>query len=203
MATAIYARVSSRKQTEASQLPDLKRLAKQFEDEGEEVVWFRDTFTGMTMERPGWRKLEEGMRSGRFTRIVIWRLDRLGRLASGMMMLLDELAKKNVNLVSIRDGIDLSTPAGRMFAGVLASMAQFETEVRGERTKSGQAVARAKGVHMGRPKGIRTPIKVNDEQRAAVKQLNRDGKSVSAISRTMTLARNTIYKIIAEDLGHA
>jgi len=70
--------------------------------------------------------------------------------------------------VSIRDGLDLSTPAGRMMAGVLASVAQYETEIHGERTSAGQAVARSKGKHMGRAAGIHTAIKVTDELRAPV-----------------------------------
>jgi DNA invertase Pin-like site-specific DNA recombinase len=93
---------------------------------------------------------------------------RLGRTSAGLTALFDELVNRKVNLVSIRDGIDLFTPAGRMMAGVLASVAQYETEVRSERSMAGQAVARAKGKHMGRPAGISTPIKVNDDQRAIV-----------------------------------
>jgi len=196
MTTAIYARVSSRKQDQASQYPDLERYAKTVEGEGEEVVWYRDTFTGKTMARPGWKRLEEAIRSGKVTRIVVWRLDRLGRTTSGLTALFDELVARKVNLVSIRDGLDLGTAAGRMMAGILASVAQYETEVRGERTVAGQQVARAKGIHMGRPKGITTSIKVTDEQRAIVARLHREGSPVTAIARTVNLARNTVYKII-------
>lgn len=194
----IYARVSSRKQDQASQLPDLERYAKQVEVEGEEVTWYRDKLTGKTMDRPGWNTLEAAIRSGKLTRVVVWRLDRLGRTSSGLTALFDEFVNRKVNLVSIRDGIDLFTPAGRMMAGVLASVAQYETEVRSERSMAGQAVARANGKQMGRPQGISTPIKVNDEQRAIVKRLYQEKQSVSSISRTVQLARNTVYKIIAD-----
>lgn len=194
--TAIYARVSSRKQDQASQLPDLERLARTIEADGDKVVWFKDTFTGKTMDRPGWNRLEAAIRSGEVTRVVVWRLDRLGRTTSGLTALFDELVARKVNFVSVRDGLDLSTAAGRLMAGVLASVAQYETEVRGERTVAGQAVARAKGVHMGRPKGITTAIKVTDEQRAIVARLHSEGESVSAIARTVSLARGTVYKII-------
>lgn len=199
MATAIYVRVSSRKQDQASQMPDCERFAKGVESEGEQVLWFKDKATGKTMERPGWRRLEEAFRTGKVTRVVVWRLDRLGRTTSGLTALFDELIARKVNLVSIRDGLDLSTAAGRMMAGVLASVAQYETEVRGERTIAGQAVAREHGVHMGRPVGKHTPIKVTPEQRTIVKRLFAEGESVSGIARTVTLARGTIYAIIRSE----
>jgi DNA invertase Pin-like site-specific DNA recombinase len=197
MATGFYARVSSRKQDQASQLPDLERYARTIEGEGEEVVWYNDKATGKTMDRAGWRALEQDIRTGKITRVVCWRLDRLGRTASGLTALFDELVSRKVNLVSIRDGLDLSTPAGRLMSGVLASVAQYETEIRSERSMAGMEVARAAGKHMGRPKGISTAIKVTDEKRAAVIRLKKEGESVSAIARTVSLSRNTIYDILA------
>jgi DNA invertase Pin-like site-specific DNA recombinase len=193
MTTAIYVRVSSRKQDQASQIPDLERFAANVEGP---VKWYRDKATGKTMDRPGWKALEQDFRSGKVTRIVAWRLDRLGRTTAGLTTLFEELVARKVGLVSIRDGFNLATPAGRMMAGVLASVAQYETEVRGERTVAGQDVARARGKHMGRPKGISTPIKVNADQRAAVARMHSEGESIAAISRTVGLARNTVYKIL-------
>jgi DNA invertase Pin-like site-specific DNA recombinase len=193
MTTAIYVRVSSRKQDQASQLPDLERFAATVEGV---VKWYRDKVTGKTMDRPGWKALEQDMRSGKVTRIVTWRLDRLGRTTAGLTALFEELVARKVGFVSIREGFDLTTPAGRMMAGVLASVAQYETEVRGERTMAGQEVARSKGKHMGRPKGISTPIKVNPDQRIAVVRMHAEGESIAAISRTVGLARNTVYKIL-------
>jgi DNA invertase Pin-like site-specific DNA recombinase len=196
MTTAIYCRVSSRKQDQASQLPDLERFVKTLSDEP--VEWFTDKASGKTMDRAGWNRLEAAIRSGKITRVVVWRLDRLGRTASGLTALFDDLVARKINLVSIRDGIDLFTPAGRMMAGVLASVSQYETEVRSERAAAGMAVARAEGKHMGRAKGIHTAIKVTDEKRAAVMKLKMEGESVSAIARTVSLSRNTVYGILGD-----
>ena len=63
---------------------------------------------------------------------------RLGRTAKGLTALIDKLYQRRINLVSLRDGIDFSTTAGRMLANVLASVAQFETEVRADRVAAGQ-----------------------------------------------------------------
>ncbi len=192
-ATGLYVRVSSRKQDQASQMPDLERHAKGLEGK---AVWYRDKFTGKTMDRPGWNRLMADVAAGKIKSVVVWRLDRLGRTASGLTALFDELIARKVKLVSIREGIDLSTPAGKMMAGVLASLAQYETEVRGERTVAGQAIARAKGKHMGRKAGIHTPIKVTDEQRKAVLRMHSEKTPIAEIARTMTLARGTIYSIL-------
>jgi len=66
----------------------------------------------------------EAIQSGKVAKVVVWRLDRLGRTAKGLTALFEELAQKKVNLMSLRDGIDLHTAAGRLMANVLASVAQ-------------------------------------------------------------------------------
>ena len=78
--TAIYLRVSSKQQDHASQLPDLERWAAAHHGP---VQWHRDKFTGKTMDRPGMHKLLDDLRAGKVERIVVWRLDRLGRTTRG------------------------------------------------------------------------------------------------------------------------
>lgn len=195
----IYARVSTRRQDEASQLPDLQRWAKAQDGEAR---WYRDKFTGREMNRPGWNQLEADFRQGTIRTIVIWRLDRLGRTASGLTALFDELKARKVNLVSLRDGLDLSTPAGTLMANVLASVAQYETEVRAERVLAGLEVARTRGVRLGRPaltdgqRGKR--LKVNPDMEALVKRLREQQPlaTVAYIARSVGLSRPTVYKIL-------
>lgn len=87
--------------------------------QGDEVAWYRDKFTGTAMERPGLDRLLADARGGKLTRVCVWRLDRLERTARGLLTLLDELQGLNVGFVSLREGFDLATPAGRLMAGVL------------------------------------------------------------------------------------
>ena len=94
------------------------------------------------MDRPGFERLMAAVRAGKVSTIVIWRLDRLGRTASGLTALFEDLRSREVNLVSLKDGLDLATPAGRLMANFLASVAAFETEVRAERVMAGLAAAR-------------------------------------------------------------
>lgn len=140
--TGIYVRVSSKTQDHASQLPDLERWVAGHDGP---VQWHRDKFTGKSMTRPGMDKLLDDLRAGKIERIVCWRLDRLGRTTKGLCQLFDELNERKVDLVSLRDGFSLASPAGRLHARILASVAEYETEVRAERVAAGQAVARRKG----------------------------------------------------------
>jgi len=163
---AVYVRVSSKQQDQRSQEPDLKRWVDAQE---EEVVWYRDKFTGRTMQRPGMDRLLKAINSGQVSTIVIWRLDRLGRTAKGLTALFEDLRAKSVGLVSLRDGLDLATPAGRLMANVLASVAAYETEVRAERVLAGQAAARAAGKKWGGSvKGRR--LKVTKEQLTVIQR---------------------------------
>lgn len=190
---AIYVRVSKKRgQDVRSQLPELEKWATA---QDQPVKWYRDKFTGKTMDRPGWNRLQKALDSGEVSTIVVWRLDRLGRTAKGLTALFARLQEKRVNLVSLKDGLDLSTAAGRLMAHVLASVAQFETEVRAERILAGQAAARAAGKIWGGGKAGRR-VRLSVEKEKAIRQLNRQGKGISEIARVVGLSRPTIYKAL-------
>jgi DNA invertase Pin-like site-specific DNA recombinase len=193
--TAVYIRVSSKRQDTASQEPDVRRYLAANGLEGAPV--YRDKFTGRTMDRPGFSKLLAAIHAGEVKNVIIWRLDRLGRTASGLAALFSDLNARKVNLVSLRDGLDLSTPAGRLMGHVLASVAEYETEVRAERVLAGLEAARERGVRLGRPAGVHTAVKVTPEQAAQVRRLSVEGKGATAISRGVGLSRPTVYRILA------
>ena len=190
---AVYVRVSKKNQDTKSQVPDLKQWAAA---QKRPVKWFTDKFSGKTMERPAWTKLEADMRAGKVSSIVVWRLDRLGRTAKGLTALFSELQERKVGLVSMKEGLDLATPAGRLMAHVLASVAQYETEVRAERIRAGQEAARALGKTWGgSEKGRR--LKVTDDQVKIIRTMKRDGAKITAIARATGLSRPTVYAILA------
>ena len=192
---AIYVRVSTNQQDHRSQLPDLEHWAEQAQN-GAPVKWYADKRSGKTMNRPGWNKLEEQIRLGRVKSIVVWRLDRLGRTASGLTALFDELQQRGVNLISLKDGLDLSTAAGRLMGNVLASVAQFETEIRGERIRAGQQAARAKGKRWGgSEKGRRW--KVTPDQVNLIHQKFLEGMPKTRIAALIGVSVPTIYAILA------
>lgn len=188
--TACYLRVSSNGQEFAAQEPDLKVWAAA---QPGGVAWYRDKFTGTSIARPGLEQLLRDCRAGKVKRVVVWRLDRLGRTARGLLELLEELQLLGVGFVSLREGFDLATPAGRLMAGVLASVAAYETEVRKERQLAGIAKAKAEGKRWGgRRPGTR--VRCTTEKEKAILKLRAAGVPVAQIARTVGLTRKTVYR---------
>jgi DNA invertase Pin-like site-specific DNA recombinase len=185
---AIYLRVSTNRQDTASQEPELRLWAESHEGDSR---WYRDTHTGTLMDRPGFRQLMRDIESGHVDMLVVWRLDRLGRMAKGLTSHFEDLIRREVNLISLKDGLDLVTPAGRLMANILAGVAAYETEVRAERILAGQSAARERGVRWGgSARGRR--IKVTGEQVAAIRRLRSEGGEIAAIARaTGSLARRS------------
>ena len=148
------------------------------------------TISGMT-------QLMDARRSGKLCRIVVWRLDRLGRTTKGLCQLFDELRELKVDLVSLKDGFSLESPAGRLHARILASVAEYETEVRAERVLAGQRVAQRNGKKWGgSEKGWHW--KVTDDQITAIHDMKMAGKPISQIARVTGLSRPTIYRVLRE-----
>ena len=140
-------------------------------------------------------KLLAHLEAGRIARIVVWLLDRLGRTAKGRCSLFDDLRARSGALVSIKDGFSLNTPAGRLHARILASVAEYETEVRAERVSAGQIAARAAGKTWGGSKPGRL-LKVTPEQREAILQADVKGVPIARTAKTLGLSRPTIYRVL-------
>jgi len=191
--TAIYVRVSSKSQDTRSQEAELKRWA---DSQDAELRWYRDKATGTKMERPAMDRMLADVAAGRVSRIVVWRLDRLGRTAAGLTKLFADLQGFGVGLLSLRDSLDLSTASGRLMAHVLASVAAYETEVRHERQTEGIAAAKAAGQTWGGSKPGRL-LTVTKEQVAHVKRLGKQREKIAVIARTVGLSRPTVYRLLA------
>src|SRR4051812_10439046 len=104
----IYSRVSSKTQDTRAQDMDLKKW-QSIQDR--ECRWFSEKKSGKSMERPGFTALMAAVNAGEIDTVVVWRLDRLGRTASGLTKLFEELRSAKVNLISLKDALDLSTAA--------------------------------------------------------------------------------------------
>jgi len=194
--TLAYARVSHRDQNDTLQRDAIERWAKA---NGVDVEWFSDHFSGRTMERPGWKSLwKRAVNADSPMRIVCWKLDRLGRTASGLTKLFDELRARDIGFVSLTEGIDLSTAAGKMTASILASVAEFEREVRGERQMA--AIASIRDRNNGKcPWGGSKPgvaLKLNEDQVIYIHKAKASGETVSSIARTVGVSRQTVYRVL-------
>lgn len=114
--------------------------------------------------------------------LVVWRLDRLGRSLPHLVATIDNLTRRGINLRSLHEAIDTTTPTGRLMVHLIASLAAFERELTIERTIAGLEAARARGANLGRPT-VWTP------QRAEAA-----GATVTEVAQALGVSRATIYR---------
>jgi DNA invertase Pin-like site-specific DNA recombinase len=150
MRAAIYARVSTLDQHSENQLAELRQYV---ERRGRTAVEYVDEgVSGSKDRRPALDEMIKAARRRRFDVLVCWRLDRLGRNLRHLILLLDELQALGVAFVTLGEGIDTSTPAGRLQSHILSAIAEFERSRIQERVVAGLARARAQGKRLGRPR---------------------------------------------------
>jgi putative DNA-invertase from lambdoid prophage Rac len=158
MRAAIYARVSTFDQEPENQLAELRRYA---DARGWTATEFVDRgVSGAKDRRPALDALLQDARRRRCDVVVCWRLDRLGRNLKHLVTLLEELQALGVAFVSLTEGIDATTPAGKLQMHILAAIAEFERERIRERVLAGLQRAKAQGKRLGRPRKHGTTIDV-------------------------------------------
>jgi len=123
--------------------------------------------------------------------VLVWRLDRWGRSVADLVSSLQELQHLGVGFVSLTEALDLTTPAGRAMAGLLAVFAEFERDILRERVRAGLVHARQQGKQLGRP-----PSVVHNA--TVVWTLCRQGISKSEIARRLKIGRTSVRRILAE-----
>jgi len=153
---------------------------------------FSDTMSGARDDRPGLAELMAYVREG--DTIVVWKLDRLGRNTLHILETVKALTDRGVTLVSTSDGIDSSTPAGRMMIGVLGSLAEYERELIRERTALKRATSRANGTGFGRPRKV-----ADTEHIATAKKMKTDGHIGKDIAKYLGVSRATLYRYLAHE----
>jgi DNA invertase Pin-like site-specific DNA recombinase len=149
MKAALYARVSTLDQQPENQLAELRRYAQAREWEAAEYV--DHGISGAAAHRPALDALVRDAKRRKFDVLVCWRLDRLGRNLRHLVTLSEELQILGVTFVSLGEGIDCTTPAGKLQLHILAALAEFERSRIAERVRCGLQRARAQGVRLGRP----------------------------------------------------
>lgn len=144
-------------------------------------------------QRPGLAGLLDYARPG--DAIVVVGIDRLGRNAAEVMQTIRDLNERDIVLRSLREGIDTSTAAGRMVAGVLASLAELELELGKERRAASREARRARGQAIGRPKAL-------DASKANLaRRMHASGEPTTTIAAALGVSRATVYRILAEEGG--
>jgi len=146
---AMYLRVSTTEQDTDMQETELRQYV---ESRGWEYVVYRDKAqSGVKNDRPALNAMLNDMRRRKFDVVVVWKLDRLARSLKQLLTIGEECRSLGVDLVSLRQNIDTTLPAGRLTFQILGAVAEFERELLRERVKAGMAQARRTGKHVGRP----------------------------------------------------
>ena len=173
-----YARVSTQDQSLELQRQALTKAGCQ--------KIFEDQTSGTRLERPGLTKLRDILRQGDV--LVVWKLDRLGRSVKQLVDLTSELHQQGIEFKSLTDSIDTSTPSGRFFFHVMASLAEMERELIVERTRAGLEVAR----QLGR-RGGRKP-KMTSSKIESAKKLLASGVPPKDVARNLGVSVPTLYR---------
>ena len=181
---AIYARVSTDRQSTESQLNALREYAgkrawaisKEYIDEG---------YTGSNTKRPAFNAMMADARKRKFDVLLVYKLDRLSRSLKDLITTLDDLKSMGIDFISYDNGLDTTTPTGRLIFNVVGAVAEFEKDIIRERVRAGLENAKRKGKRLGRP-----PVSSHLVDEA--KKLRSEGMSFRQIGKQLGIPESTI-----------
>lgn len=184
----LYARVSTHDQ---QTLPMQSRAMREYaaHRDWQIVLQVKEIASGAS-HRESREKLLAAARRREIDVVLVWRLDRWGRSVTDLLATLQELEHLGVGFVSLTEALDLTTPAGRAMAGLLAVFAEFEREILRERVRAGLEHARNSGQQLGRPR----TAAIHADQ---VWKLHRAGISKAEIARRVQIGRTSVRRILA------
>lgn len=183
-AVAIYARVSTDRQTVDMQIHELKEYVKrrgwnlyrEFIDQG---------YSGSDTKRPAFQEMMNEAKKRKFDVLLVWKLDRLSRSMKDLVMVLNELGGLGIGFVSYDNNLDTSTPTGKLVFHVIGAVAEFEKDNIKERVKAGLENAKRKGKKLGRPG-------VDDSVIEEAKALRGQGKSFRKIGKELGISEGVV-----------
>jgi DNA invertase Pin-like site-specific DNA recombinase len=188
---AIYLRVSTKSQDTSNQLQPLKEYVERM---GYELVGVYEDHgvSGVKSSRP---QLDQMMIDGRrkkFSLILSWSIDRIGRNMTHLCQFVDEMNQLGINLYFHTQSIDTTTSVGKMFFHIISSISTFERELIRERVICGLERCKQKGVKLGRPSSM------NDGLRNAILILKEKGVGVRETCRQLGIGTNSYYSVVKE-----
>ena len=185
---AVYARVSTNNgQNPEMQLAEIRQycerrewiIAKEYVDKG---------VSGAKTQRPALDALLADCQKRAVDCVVVYRYDRFARSLRQLVNALEEFRALGIDFVSLHEGVDTSTPNGRLIFGIFASIAEFERELIRDRVKSGLALARSRGKHLGRPRVIVDRVRIAD--------LRQRGLSWAKVCDELGISRGTAQRSV-------
>lgn len=175
-----YARVSTEQQELARQLDALDKYGY------DKII--TEKYTGTKKDRQGLNQLLDTVRKG--DTVIVESISRLGRNTIDILTIIDDLDKRGIHFVSLKENIDSTTPTGKAMLGMIAVISQLERDLIAQRTKEGMASAKARGKKLGRPSLD------DDKINTALKMYDSGDYSVKEIISTVGISQGKLYKEI-------
>ena len=188
MITAIYARVSTDDQTTDNQVFELEKVAKRMGWDIGEV--YTDIISGAKSMRPELDRLMGSVIRKEVDIIMVWSVDRLGRSLQHLTTLLSDIHSKGVDLYLHQQGIDTTTPSGKMMFQMCGVFAEFERSMVQERVKAGLERAKANGKRLGRPPV--PPIQIEK-----MRKLRNEGVTLTAIAKRVGVSVGKVHSAVS------
>ena len=186
MRAALYGRVSTTGQTAENQMLQLRAYVVARDWTGTEFI--DSGISGAKDRRPALDQLLMAVRRRKVDVVAVWSLDRLGRSLRHLIALLDEFQGTGVGFISLREGLDCTTPAGRLQWQIIGAISEFERARIQERVKAGLARAKAQGTRLGRPRR-----RIDAERLATVA-----GLPARVAARRLGVPRSTLQRWLAQ-----
>jgi DNA invertase Pin-like site-specific DNA recombinase len=191
MRAALYTRVSTTDQHCENQTRELRAYCQardwtiipEYSDQG---------FSGAKADRPALNELRKDARRRAFDTVLVWKLDRAGRSLTHLVSLVQEFHDRGINFVSLNEGIDFATAAGRLQFALLAGLVEFERDRLRERVFAGLARAKAQGRRLGRPRAL---VPLERLQRAAIGSLDEAARALGVSRSTVKRWRRQLRQV--------
>lgn len=186
---AVYLRCSTASQETQVQEMEIKDYVSR---RGWECKIYRDTGqSGAKESRPALDSLLSDVRKRRVDVLVVWALDRLARSLKQLLSIAEECRSLGVDLVSLKQNVDTTLPAGRLTFQVLGAVAEFEREMLRTRVKAGLEMARRNGKRLGRP-ALRH---FDSAEKGEIRLLRKKGASVRSLAKQYGTTQYIISKL--------
>jgi len=187
----IYVRVSTKNQNYENQLIVLNELVEKRDWDLKDVYIDNGISGGKGRDkRVEFDRMCKDMVKGKFDRILVWDISRLGRSLKDLVEFLNEVNSVNCDLLIYQQSLDTNSVSGRMLFNMIGVFSEFEREMISERVKLGLERVKEKGVKLGRKK------KNFEEIKSKIIKLKNDGLNITNISKELQIHRNLIYKLI-------
>lgn len=187
MKVALYARVST---VNGGQNPELQ--LQEMREHCRHRKWqiaaeYVDRASGLKDSRSQLSAMMADARYGKFDAVLVWKFDRFARSVAHLLHALETFRSLNIEFVSLTEGVDTSTPMGKMVFTVLGAVAELERSLIVERVRAGLRAAKARGVKVGRPREFNfDPAKIRARMKA--------GESLRAVARDLHMSPSGLLK---------